>query len=523
FDGVIDELHISDTLRDPESFNISYSNQNDPKSFYNISQEVAFNIDPPVFSNLTESSNIIELGDIETITINTTALSGIRQVLIEFEGSNHSMINIDGDLWQYDNWVPSQIGNYTYIIFIEDNTNNWNSLSDSIMVIDTTPPTKPIMISAPSIGAYNTLVFDWADGFDLSGISIYNLIIDNESDPYLTPGFMVNINITNKGSNSSYNEMSNNFIPGTYFYFLYQIDGVGLKSNYTTGSFEIIPVYNGRNNITFLDLLPYLLAIGVGSVIVLIVLRKRIQKKIHPPRKKIPLKLFISHINKISSISSALKTEEKKMILDEKIPHKKGTIKEEEIENKINEIKILADNLFNEGAYLEAKKQFKLASQLLLKLNNTEEAAFYSNLITDIDKLCGKRETLLEKLEQEKLKNNFSNYFDIYFEIIEISRKLKDFDMVKMCQSELIQLLKDEKLKISDLENERKIFEKKAENSIKQDNFEDAVKFYENCEEISLILLQLERVEENYNIDKFRDKKNDCLKKVSEKKGENKS
>ena len=273
FEGIISELRVSDTLRDSELFNISYHNQNDPNSFYNISQEVKFNIDPPVFSNLTESSDIIELGSVEIISINTTDISGIRQVLIEFEGSNHSMTNIGGDIWQYDTWTPPQIGNYTYIIFIEDNCNTWISVNNSIKVIDTTPPTPPIMISAPSSGSYSTLIFDWADGFDLSEITSYNLVIDDESDPFTTPGFIVNINITNTGSSSSYYELSDNFTSGTYYYFLLQIDGVGLKSNYTTGSFEIIPIGNGVNNITFLDVLPYILVSLIASITVIIVLR----------------------------------------------------------------------------------------------------------------------------------------------------------------------------------------------------------------------------------------------------------
>lgn len=522
FDGIIDELHVSDILRESESFNTSYHNQNDPNSFYNISQEVKFNTDPPVFSNLTESSNIIELGNTEIITINVTDISGIRQVLIEFEGSNHSMTNIGGDIWQYDTWTPSQIGNYTYIIFFEDNCNTWNSVSNSIKVIDTTPPTPPIMVSAPSSGTYSTLIFDWADGFDLSGIAFYNLVIDNESDPYTTPGFMVNINITNTGSNSSYYELSGNLTSGTYYYFLQQIDGVGLKSNYTTGSFDIIPIANSRNDVTFLDVLPYILASVIASITVIIVLRKRIQKKIHPPRKKIPLKVIISHINEISNVKPTFEKEEHIEILDDQLTYKKETINKKELETQLNEIKMLGEELFNEGAYLEAQKQFEIAEQFFLKLDKKKEAIFYSKLIADIKLLSEEREEKLENLEKEKEKNNFIKVYDIYFGLIQISKKLKDFDSVKMYQSELIQLLKDGKLKISDLEHKRNNMEEQANNFLDQNLFEEAAEFYENCEEISHLLLLLDRVEEYYNIDKFRNKRNESLKKITRKKRGNK-
>ncbi len=522
FDGWIDELRVSNLLRQPESINTSFYNQYDPNSFYNISQEVKFNTDPPVFSNLTESSNIIELGNTEIITINVTDISGIRQVLIEFEGSNHSMTNIGGDIWQYDTWTPSQIGNYTYIIFFEDNCNTWNSVSNSIKVIDTTPPTPPIMIRAPSSGAYSTLIFDWADGFDLSGIAFYNLVIDNESDPYTTPGFIVNINITNTGSISSYYELSDNLTSGTYYYFLRQIDGVGLKSNYTTGSFDIIPITNSRNNVTFLDVLPYILASVIASITVIIVLRKRIQKKIHPPRKKIPLKVIISHINEISNVKPTFEKEEHIEILDDQLTYKKETINEKELETRLNEIKILGEELFNEGAYLEAQKQFEIAEQLFLKLDKKKEAIFYSKLIADIKLLSEEREEKLENLEKEKEKNNFIKVYDIYFGLIQISKKLKDFDSVKMYQSELIQLLKDGKLKISDIEHKRNNMEEQANNLLDQNLFEEAAEFYENCEEISHLLLLLDRVEEYYNIDKFRNKRNESLKKITRKKRGNK-
>ncbi len=523
FDGIIDEVRVSDILREPESFNTSYYNQYDPNSFYNVSQEVKFNIDPPVFSNLTESSDIIELGNTEIITINATDISGIRQVLIEFEGTNHSMTNIGGDIWQYNTWTPSQTGNYTYIIFIEDNCNTWNSVSNSIKVIDTTPPAPPIMVSAPNSGAYSTLIFDWADGFDLSGIAIYNLVIDNESDPYTTPGFMVNINITNTGSSSSYYELSDTLTSGTYYYFLRQIDGVGLKSNFTTGSFDIISNSNGRNNITFLDVLPYILASLVGSITVIIVLRKRIQKKIHPPRKKIPLKVIISHINEISNIKHTLQKEEHIDISDDQSTFTKETLDEDELENRLIEIRALGEELFNEGAYLEAQKQYEIAEALLLKLKKKDEALFYSKLIANIKNLNKEREDRLENLEKEKEKNNFIKVMEIYFEVINISKKLKDFDLLEMYQSELIQLVKDGNLDVSDLEHKRNKFEEQGMIYLDQDLFEEAAEFFEYCEEISHVLLKLDRLEENYNIDKFSDKINEVLKKIKQKERRNKS
>jgi hypothetical protein len=515
FDGIIDELRISDTLRIPESYNTSYYNQNDPTSFYDISQEIKFNIDPPNYSNLTESSNTLELGETVIISINATDLSGIRQVKIEFEGTNESMTNILDDIWQYDLWTPSHAGNYVYTIYIEDNCGIWNSVSDSISVIDTTPPNPPLIVSAPTNGTYSTLVFDWEDGYDLSGIISYNFIIDNESDPFATPGFMYNINITYTGSNSSYLILMDSFAPGTYYYFLLQIDGAGLKSNYTMGSFNIILVNNGGNGLTILDLLPYIIASVIGSVMVIVVLRKRILNKIHPPRKKIPLKVIITHINNISPSSKTVSEKDKfKKVIDDQPTDKEELIEETDIEKKIDEIKLLGEELFDEGAYIEAQKQFELVEQHLIKIGKTDEAAYYSNLTADIKRMSKEHEVKLENLEYEKINNNFLKVMEIYIDLIKIIKKLKDLDTLKMYQLDLIQLVKDGNLKVSDLEDNRTRSEEQANIYLEQNIFKEAVNLYENCEEISQILLQLDRVEENYNIDKFKEKIKQLLKKI---------
>jgi len=117
-------------------------------------------------------------------------------------------------------------------------------------------------------------------------------------------------------------------------------------------------------------------------------------------------------------------------------------------------------------------------------------------------------------LEKEKENNNFIKAMELYIDLIQISKKLKDFDSSKMYQFELVQLLKDGKLNISYLEQKRNRLEEQAIICLDQNLFEEAAKIYENCEEISHVLLQLDRVEENYNIDKFRKKINECLKKI---------
>jgi hypothetical protein len=96
---------------------------------------------PPTWDNLVEITDPLELGNNITIRINATDSSGINQVLIEFDGSNHSMAYMSGDMWNYTNWQPSTTGIKYYTIHIEDNFNNWNNTEQqNFTVQDTTDP-----------------------------------------------------------------------------------------------------------------------------------------------------------------------------------------------------------------------------------------------------------------------------------------------------------------------------------------------------------------------------------------------
>ncbi|MFX0039933.1 MAG: S8 family peptidase [Promethearchaeota archaeon] len=308
----------------------------DNNNFWNSftdSIEVKEDTEPPSYSNLVESADPLELGNTEIISISITDLSGINQVKIEFQGSNHSMTNIDENTWRYVSWTPSNTGIYSYTIYMEDNNNFWNSVTDSIQVIDSIPPTgiiltndtgplelgnsriiivkavdisginqvifeyeglnfymtplggdvwqyknftpkstgicnytinmedrnnnwasiydnievrdtiapqAPTLLDYPSGEISGKLIFDWEEGIDPSGILYYKLIIDNESYPLITPGNVFEIDIENVGPESSYYKLEEPLPLGTYYFFIYQIDGAGHQSNSATGTFTVI-------------------------------------------------------------------------------------------------------------------------------------------------------------------------------------------------------------------------------------------------------------------------------------------
>ncbi|MFW9829708.1 MAG: hypothetical protein ACFFEY_19195, partial [Candidatus Thorarchaeota archaeon] len=461
----------------------------------------------PVYSNFFESADPLELGDNPIIEIDIYDFAGINQVFLEFEGANHSMTNINGDTWQYDTWKPDNWIVYQYRIYMEDMSGNWNSFITNISVQDTIPPSTPIFANSPSGDVSGLIVFDWLDGSDPSGISYYILIIDNETNPLATPGFVYIFNITNIGSESSYCILPQNISLGTYFYFLAQVDGVGHQSNYAMGAFTVISVENGTPGNNTLLIIVIILVSVIGSVTTIMMVRRKLKKEIIPSREKIPLKMISSHINKLSSVELTLKADEIQEITDEK-----------EVEIRINEIKSLGEELFSEGAYLEAQEQFKVGRDLLLNLGREEDAKLFSELISGIEGLIEERERRLKELVSLKVDGNSVQILELYHEIISISKKLRDPDTASYYQSELIQFFQTNKSKLTDLEEHRSFLEQKADYLLNNNQFDDAAQLYGKCETISQLLIQLEKDGEVGNFEKYKRKKAECLNRFKEKK-----
>ncbi len=128
----------------PKPYVIYMEDNNNNWNTTSGSIQVNFEINPPTYSNLIESTDPLELGNTEIITINVTDPSGINQVLIEISGVNYTMEHIPGtDMWRNYSWIPTSVGIKLYVIYMEDNNNNWNTTSGSIQVIDSSTPTPP--------------------------------------------------------------------------------------------------------------------------------------------------------------------------------------------------------------------------------------------------------------------------------------------------------------------------------------------------------------------------------------------
>ncbi|MFX1556985.1 MAG: hypothetical protein ACFFC9_07010 [Promethearchaeota archaeon] len=471
----------------------------------------------PEYDNLY-ASDPLELGNNATININIYDVGGINQTLIEFEGMNHSMNNIYGNVWQYNTWCPNNWTVYQYKIYMEDTSGNSNFVMDNITVQDTTPPAAPIITNAPSGNVNGILTFDWSDGNDPSGISYYILIIDNEANPYTTPGFVYNFNISNIGSESSFYELVEPLSQDKYYYFLFQIDGVGHQSDYSMGTFSIVPIVDPA--LMNIIILAVILISGFVISLTIVIVRRRMKKEILPAREKVPLKVIISHINKILSSDKvsvkmdAPKSKPKKNA--EKSLNEKASIDEEMLKTRIEKIRSFGKELLTEGAYLEAQKQFEFAEKILIRMGRKEEALEFSNLKIGIKELAEEREKKLEQLEIAKLGDNSLSIFELYNDLIELSLRLKDIEVAEMYQFELIEVFQSHEHKLKDLEFQRFKLYKQANSFMAEKTFEKSAELYGKCERISQFLVKLGRENENKNVQKFRDMINNCLKKASQ-------
>ncbi|HUX98675.1 MAG TPA: hypothetical protein VMV49_03920 [Candidatus Deferrimicrobium sp.] len=500
---------------------------------------------PPSFSNLYESSNPLELGSPLTIRIEATDLAGIPQVLLEYENNNHSMTNINGKIWQYT-WMPNTLKVFEYAIYIEDNSQNWNSLkNNSLTVQDTTPPPPPIISLAPVGEVSGILAFSWWEGSDPSGIAYYRLIIDTEENPFATPGSVLDVTI-----NSTFFELDKELTADKYYFFLYQIDAVNQTSSVTRGSFTVIE----KNTNHLLFLIPIGLAIAGGGLGTVVVLSKRKSHDITLKRKRILLKVILSHINQISKSQSSTKNELNFQEKPEEAVDQ--TFDTGDLESQIKEIQALGEEMLVEGAYLEVVNHFNQAAETFLRYGYQAESQIFSKKAEELKYLIDKRDEKLEIIEYEKSKNNLSGILNLYNEIIEISRKLNDVVGVELYQEELNQLqdrpidigkgaevvteetvinqetsetptqIQDTECPlgqafniykelqiyaVQDLKSKRDNLEKRAISMEQKGLLASASRFYEKCEEISVQLVQLGNLEEKENEEEYKNKKTRCM------------
>lgn len=279
-----------------------------------------------------------------------------------------------------------------------------------------------------------------------------------------------------------------------------------------------------------------------------------ITQKMHPKEKKVPLKLIISHVNKITKSHPLFEEKQpENSLITEEIEETEESDKEAVVEVQIGEILEIGEELFESGSYLEVINHFDQAAATFQKYGFEIEAHIFYKKANELRSLIAERAGKLTLLEQAKLCKN-PNILALYQDVMEISRKLNDFDGIRVFQAELNQIMGTnnsfqparteqkaeipsvqvnsqenpiylpksvnfyeelQKFAIEDLIGKRNHFAENAKKMEKWLLFKSAAIFYEKCEEISLQLVHLGNAEEKIKVEDYRSRKLECLKKGS--------
>ncbi|MFW9811745.1 MAG: DNRLRE domain-containing protein [Candidatus Thorarchaeota archaeon] len=87
----------------------------------------------PEYDGPVVTPSPVPLGSEVEIASNVTYFLGINQVLVEYDGSNHTMI-ASGDRYSYS-WTPSVVGTVNFTIFMESAIGTWSQVKGSFDVL----------------------------------------------------------------------------------------------------------------------------------------------------------------------------------------------------------------------------------------------------------------------------------------------------------------------------------------------------------------------------------------------------
>jgi len=122
--------------------------------------------EPPVFLSLW-FSDIISYGEEQTVTAEVVDNVAIDICLIDYGEGNISM-----DDCSYS-WVPEEIGNISFTVYVNDTSGNWNSMQGVFTVVDDTAPEIVSWVIYPKaviVGNEVSISVDAVDNYQLDSI-----------------------------------------------------------------------------------------------------------------------------------------------------------------------------------------------------------------------------------------------------------------------------------------------------------------------------------------------------------------
>ncbi|MEE9572024.1 MAG: hypothetical protein V3W20_03145 [Candidatus Neomarinimicrobiota bacterium] len=134
----------------------------------------------PIMENLTSTTSVLELGDTQSIQIDAyDNETSVDQILIEFNGANHSLIHNVGNTYIYQNWTPSSIGQKSYVIYAYDTENKLSGAGGSFTVQDTIFPVYSNHLKSSNTIEAGGIVNIQISASDLAGIKEVSIEFEN--------------------------------------------------------------------------------------------------------------------------------------------------------------------------------------------------------------------------------------------------------------------------------------------------------------------------------------------------------
>jgi len=155
FDGTLDEVRISNIVRNASWISTTHNTINSPSTFYCVGneQEVPDTI-PPEITNVVDSPDPQEVGEYVNITCDVTDNVAVDEVRVNITYPDSSYCNETMIGNYYYNTTYEQIGTYHYFIWANDTSENTNISSNYTFEIiqqpDITPP--QVEITTPQKG-----------------------------------------------------------------------------------------------------------------------------------------------------------------------------------------------------------------------------------------------------------------------------------------------------------------------------------------------------------------------------------
>ncbi len=264
--------------------------------------------------------------------------------------TNNENFEINSSIWDD---LPQ--GFFQVFIYANDTLGHLNDTIVLDFCKDTIIPNAPTLTTYPTGEVSLPIIFDWEEVSDDSGIEYYRLIIDNEEDPFATPGFTFEKIILNNGSESSYHELLEYLVPRNYYFFIYQIDMAGNQGHAASGSFTIQGTSGPVTEFPWWIIL--VIAIPLGLAVVVIGLKKS-------KKKSVQVVIIDKELDKMKEKRKVLEEEAKSYVKAH------NYVKAAEIYEECAKI---SSHLYNEGDKVEQYK-FKEYKRLELDASSQAEA-----------------------------------------------------------------------------------------------------------------------------------------------------